>query len=166
MKIALGIFLKGLMKKDTSKVQFWYPLKTVSQLTFEGSSVVHLVPQEGHILYMGRLMCKQSMERLKAECGAKTNKTVSARINGVKICQICQEKYKLNPDLEWVHWINPPDLKKEANPIPINPRLLEQNNGDKKRCLVPEEPRKRKEDIGGNSEKNSQGSLLDCECSH
>lgn len=115
------------MKKQIS---FWYPVRTVGQLTFEGQTILSDVPQTGHILHQGRLMCKQSMERLKNECGAKKAKTVSTRIQNVGICEKCQENYKKNEDLDWAHWINPPLLKNEAT-ISINPALREVLNDNK-----------------------------------
>lgn len=111
-------------KKAKSEIQYWYPVKNVGQLTFERQMVIHQEPQEGHIYYNGRLICKQSMERLKAEVGAKTYKMVTTRIQGVPICHLCQEGYKKTSNLAWAHWVNPPELKHPAAPQ-INPELLE-----------------------------------------
>lgn len=113
-------------KKKTPEIQYWYPIKNVGQLTFEGKMVIVPAPQEGHIYYNGRLICKQSMERLKNECGAKSHKMVTVRIAGVKICHLCQEGYKKNESLAWAHWVKPPELKHPAAPK-INPELLEEN---------------------------------------
>ncbi len=109
--------------KSTNSIQFWYPITAIGQLTFEGKTVFHDAPQEGHILYQGRLICKQSMERLKNECAAKKQKIATQRIPGVRICELCQQGYKEIKGTNWDNWVNGKELKKEAT-VRLNPELL------------------------------------------
>lgn len=103
-----------MSKSNPNQISFWYPLKFAKQLSFDGKSIFKEIPQEGHILYQGRLICKQSMERIKAECGAKKQKTVSVRIQSVGICEKCKEGYRKNQDLGWVHWVSGREIKNSA----------------------------------------------------
>lgn len=120
------------MKKSSekNKVQFWYPLKYGEQLAFTGQRIIVPLFQEGHILYQGRLLCKQSMERLKGEAGAKQVKIVSVRAVNVPLCKKCQESYKNIPGMDWEKWVNPPDLKYPAAPK-LNPEIVKVNNEEK-----------------------------------
>lgn len=119
-----------MARSNPNQISFWYPVKTIQQLTFDGARVFVDCPQEGHIVYQGRLICRQGMERIKAECGAKKQKTVSTRIQSIGICKKCQEGYKKNQDLDWVHWVRGRELKRETT-VKILPDLLRGINDGK-----------------------------------
>lgn len=106
-----------------NNISFWYAVSHISQLDFEGHEhFIDKVVGEGHIVYMDMLLCRQSRERLKAEAKAKKQKTVPNRIEGIKLCEKCQQKYKENENLDWQHWINSPPLKNNST-VQINPEL-------------------------------------------
>lgn len=146
--------------KSKSVISYWYPIKNAEQLTFEGQRIIVPVPQQGHILYQGRLLCKQSMERLKGECKAKNQRTVSVRIPGVSLCPICQEGYKETKGLDWERWVNPPPLKHEATKIQINPQLLEVVNVEEQQTVVLAEPSQESKNVGESPKENQTGLLL------
>lgn len=119
-----------------SNIKFWCAVGTVKQLMFNDNGTtkeieVERVVGEQHIVYQEVLMCRQSRETLKNTLGAKKQKTVAQRIEGVKVCQRCQDKFKQNQDLGWFHWINPPELKNQAT-VHFKPELLQGVNDEQK----------------------------------
>ena len=88
-------------------IKFWYPIKTVGQIDFEGHThFKSVIAGEGHIVYMDVLLCRQSREKLKHDVGAKTNRSVQSRVDGVGLCSVCEKKYKANQNLAWQKWIS------------------------------------------------------------
>lgn len=88
---------------------FWHPVIIEYQLDFEGKEHKHEVLCEGHILYGGRLLCKESMEVLKNHCkntpkAIVKDKTMKVR-SKVKICPTCQDLYKKNLYSAWNAWV-------------------------------------------------------------
>src|SRR3990167_9205702 len=87
-------------------IKFWYPVKTEGQLTFDGHThFLDVIAGEGHIEYTEVLLCRQSREKLKHEAGAKKHKTISSRLEFIKLCPVCEKKYKANQNLAWQKWI-------------------------------------------------------------
>ena len=86
-------------------IKFWYPVKSNVQLDFEGHTHSRdVVAGEGHIVFSEILLCRQSRDRLQGEVGAKKQRTVQSRIEGVKLCPKCQQRFKEHPDLGWQKW--------------------------------------------------------------
>jgi len=100
--------------------KFFYPVITVAQEAFrdDGPSYVHGVDvsKDGHIVYQGRLMCGESMEVLCSHFKTKRKKIVNVRLEGVKMCEKCQEKYKANLDSAWSRWAS--GVAKDAGATP------------------------------------------------
>jgi hypothetical protein len=103
-----------------SEFTFLYPVVTIPQQAFrdDGSVYVHGVDgfKEGHIVYQGRLMCGESIERLCNQFKTKRKTIRKTRIDGISICKKCQEKYKNNPSSAWHKWYA--GLAKEAGKTP------------------------------------------------
>ena len=81
--------------------QFWVAVGTVKQSVFmdDGTTKeidVEVPAGEQHIVYSEILLCKQSRNTLMNKFHAKKKKTVSQRIQNVKLCEKCEEKFKEN----------------------------------------------------------------------
>lgn len=89
-----------------SEVKFFYAIKTIGQLDFEGRMhFKDVVVGEGHLVYSEVLMCRQSRDSLMKKLEAKGKKEVAVRIEGVKTCKKCEEAYKANVNLAWKRWV-------------------------------------------------------------
>src|SRR3989304_966909 len=103
-------------------IKFWYPVKTEGQLTFDGHTHFRdVIAGEGHIVYMEILLCRQSREKLKYETGAKKHKSISSRIEGTRLCPVCEKKYKANQSFAWQRWVV------SAREVSAAARALEKN---------------------------------------
>ena len=86
--------------------RFVYQVTQIGQDFFDdyGKPHTHTIDtfEEGHILYQGSWMCGERMKKGKKIKYA----TRTQRIDGIKICQECQERYKANLDSAWQKWVS------------------------------------------------------------
>lgn len=102
------------------KFQFWYPVVVELQTSFLDKHVFSKeVLCSGHILHSGRLMCGESMEITKNQCGAKKEKTVKLRVPNVAICPTCLAKYMRNGDSAYRAWVEGKALKVTSIEKPV-----------------------------------------------
>lgn len=91
--------------------EFWYVVIIENQPDFEGHIHSKEVLKEGHITHGGRLLCGESREvlknRVKKKYGAQTikDKTTKLRVECVRMCSECQEKYKKNGRSAYNAWV-------------------------------------------------------------
>lgn len=95
---------------------YFYPVKLLTQMSFDGKTFK--VPEygEGHIQHFDVLLCKQSKERLTSKEKGDNQKIVKHPMAGKKMCPKCMELYKLHPDSAWYRWKN--GTKIQSTPLP------------------------------------------------
>lgn len=98
------------------KFTFWYPVKLLKQMSFEGKAFT--IPQygEGHIQNNGVLMCKQSKEVLTNKIKGENSKILKVPMTGKKLCCLCEAAWKEHPDSPWYRFVN--GQKIESKPLP------------------------------------------------
>jgi len=84
-----------------TKFSYFYPVKVEQQLDFEGKVHSKNVYLTGHIVYNGRLMCKESREVVVNRAKADKEKNSPTRLPRVSLCPVCQEAYKECPESDW-----------------------------------------------------------------
>jgi hypothetical protein len=87
-----------------TKFSYFYPVKVEQQLDFEGKVHNKDVFLTGHIVYNGRLMCKESREVIVNRTKADKEKNSPTRLPRVSICPACQQEYKDCPDSQYYQW--------------------------------------------------------------
>lgn len=85
--------------------KYWYPVKILKQMSFEGKEFHIPQYREGHIEYFEKLLCESEKEKLIIKAKAENSKTLKHRLNG-KMCPLCEEKYKAHPDSAWYRYVN------------------------------------------------------------
>lgn len=100
------------------QIQFWVAVGTVKQLMFRDDGSTTEIEKENpvgeqHIVYQEVLLCRQSRNTLMNRFNAHKKKIVSQRIPNVPLCQKCEKKYKENPNLPWVKWVESPEPKRK-----------------------------------------------------
>lgn len=98
------------MKKD-EQFTFFYVKGIVIQhgLGIDNTSKdisLERIVGEGHIIYAGRLLCKESREALKNRLKGTSVKVSKTREQGVPLCATCQHEYKKIFSSAWVTWVN------------------------------------------------------------
>jgi hypothetical protein len=83
---------------------FWYPVIIDQQTDFEGHIHSKEILGVGHIVHSGRLLCRESKERLKNQIKAKKEKVLSKRVEKKPVCPVCLDKYKKNGDSALIAW--------------------------------------------------------------
>lgn len=88
-------------------VKFWVALAYDNQLDFEGHAyIVTRSVGDAHIVKNEVIMCRKSKEALKKGLGAHGHKITTTRPQNVPVCQDCQERYRKDPDLPYIKWVN------------------------------------------------------------
>lgn len=86
--------------------RYFYPVKILKQMSFEGKEFHIPVYGEGHIQYFERLLCGKEPSKLTSD----NSKVLKNRLNG-KMCPVCEEKYKAHPDSAWYRYVNGQAIK-------------------------------------------------------
>lgn len=97
------------------KYQFWYPVITEVQpsLLDPTIEIQKEVLCKGHIIYGGRLLCREAKEATKNRYKAKKEKIVALRVPKVRLCEDCQRIYRTKEDSAYSAWVT-------GKPIPAS----------------------------------------------
>ena len=87
------------------KIQFFYAIKRVEQLAFDGRTYwVDEIVGDGHIVCNDMILCGKRKDDIKIKYKTKQSTTKMSRARNVPICQVCEKRYKENPRFQWKKW--------------------------------------------------------------
>lgn len=89
-----------------SAFKFWYPVIVETQVDFEGRLHDHEIFCMGHIVFKGRLMCGETREVLMNQVKAKKSKEQDKRAVTPKMCPVCLDAWKANPESSYYRYVN------------------------------------------------------------
>lgn len=95
---------------------YFYPVKLLTQMSFEGKAFKIPEYGEGHIQYFGSLLCKAEKDKLTKKIKGDNEKIVKHPLPGKKMCPSCQELYKTHPHSAWFRFVNGQAIK--TTPLP------------------------------------------------